>query len=105
MERNKFPNYQWERLGLKLGLIRTKLTSVSAKCGDMTSCLMECLTLWLQQDYDIDEYSLPTLDSLAKALERMGQRAVSSGIQESLINGSKLKGIMIIIIVVKVFCL
>ena len=46
----------------------------------MKACLRECLTLWLQWDYDIEQLGKPTMESLAAAVYKMDLKAVASGI-------------------------
>ena len=82
MAETGFPYDQWSRLGLVIGIIYTELECIRAKHKDSKDCLTECLALWLQQKYDTEKYSLPSMESLANAALQMGLRAVSSGIQE-----------------------
>ena len=86
MEETGFPYDQWNRLGLVIGIIYTELECIRAKHKDSKDCLTECLALWLQQKYDTEKYSLPSMESLANAALQMGLRAVSSGIQEGIAN-------------------
>ena len=39
LEKNNFPNDEWDDLGLKLGLIETKLRSIRADNRDVKGCL------------------------------------------------------------------
>ena len=80
LEKNNFPNDEWDDLGLKLGLIETKLRSIRADNRDVKGCLKACLRLWLEQDYNREKYDKPTMMSLKNAVEAMGQRAVALGI-------------------------
>ena len=88
MEENGFPYDQWNRLGLVIGIIYTELESIRAKHKDPKDCLTECLALWLQQKYDTEKYGLPSMESLANAVQKMGLRAVSSGIKKGIINNN-----------------
>ena len=90
LEKTGFPYDQWIRLGLNIGIIQTELDAIGVEYKNPKDCLRKCLTLWLQQSYDTEKYGLPSMESLANAAQKMGLRAVSSGIQ---------KGIIIIIIV------
>ena len=85
MEENSFPYDEWNRLGLVIGIIQTELDAIRAKYkADPKDCLRECLTLWLQQKYDTEKYSLPSMESLANAARKIGLRAVSSGIKKGI---------------------
>ena len=88
MEETGFPYDQWNRLGLVIGIIQTNLNAIKAEYKDPKDCLRECLTLWLQQSYDTDKYGLPSMESLSNAAQKMGLRAVSSGIQEGNVNNN-----------------
>ena len=44
------------------------------------------ISLWLQQKYDTEKYGSPSMESLANAAQKMGLRAVSSGIQKGIVN-------------------
>ena len=88
LESCSFPDHQWKNLGIRLGIIKTQLDSISADRKHIANdCLRECLACWLQQSYDTDKYDLPTVKSLAKAVKEMGLRAVSSRILESFPKG------------------
>ena len=74
-----FPDNKWDDLGLKLGIIQTELDNISDAKQDSKECLKECLSRWLQQNNGATtQYSLPTMDSLAAALKRMGLNAAAS---------------------------
>ena len=85
MEKNGFPYDQWNRLGLNIGIIQTELDAIRAKHkADPKDCLRECLSLWLQQSYNTEKYSLPSMKSLANATQEMELNAVSSGIKKGI---------------------
>ena len=84
MEETCFPYDQWNRLGLVIGIIQTELDAISAKHKDPKDCLRECLALWLQQKYDTEKCSLPSMESLANAAQKMKLKAVSSGIKKGI---------------------
>ena len=79
-----FPDNQWDNLGLQLGFIQTELDTIRKDKQDSKDCLKECLSRWLQQNYDTTQYSLPTMESLAAALRGMGQNAVASSVTPNL---------------------
>ena len=88
MEKNGFPEDQWFGLGLELGIIYVKLKEIEANNpSDAKACLRECLTLWLQWDYDIDQYGKPTMESLAAAVREMGLNVVAEGILHNFDKG------------------
>ena len=80
---NQFPDNQWDDLGLKLGIIQPVLDTIRVDKQDSKDCLKECLSRWLQQDYDTTQYSLPTMESLAAALRGMGLKAVASSVTQN----------------------
>ena len=80
LEDNHFPNNKWNDLGLRLGIIQPELDTIKKDKQDSKDCFKECLSRWLQQDYDTAQYSLPTMVSLAAALRGMGLNAVAEGI-------------------------
>ena len=84
MEETCFPYDQWNRLGLVIGIIQTELDAIRAKHKDPKDCLRECLSLWLQQKYNTEKYSLPSMESLSNAARKIGLRAVSSGIKKGI---------------------
>ena len=84
LEKSNFPDNQWDDLGLKLGITKPKLDTIRVDNQDSKDCLKECLSRWLQQDYDTTQYSLPTMESLAAALRGMGLNAVASSVTRNL---------------------
>ena len=81
---NHFPDNQWDDLGLKLGFIQPVLDTIKEDKQDSNERLKECLSRWLQQNYDTTQYSLPTMESLAAAVRGMGQKAVASSVTQNL---------------------
>ena len=81
MRENYFSDNTWSDLGLQLGITYPKLKEIKANNPqNVSGCLQECLAIWLERNYDIENYDKPTMESLAAALRRMGSRAVASGI-------------------------
>ena len=81
MEKNGFTEAQWNPLGLQLGIKHPKLATIEANHSkDAKACLRECLSLWLQWNFDTEQYGKPTMESLAAAVGKMGLGAVASGI-------------------------
>ena len=85
LEKINFPDNQWDDLGLKLGIIQTELKTIRKDNQDSNDRLKECLSRWLQQNYDTTQYSLPSMESLAAALRRMGLNAAASKLVPSVI--------------------
>ena len=78
-----FPSHRWFPLGLQLGLLQPTLSDIGAKySNDPESCLQECLTLWLSKADKVTESGGPTLDSLASALNELGENATADKIKE-----------------------
>ena len=84
LEKGNFPDNQWDDLGLKLGITKPKLDTIKKDKQDSNDRLKECLSRWLQQNYDTTQYRLPTMESLAAALRGMGQNAVASSVTPNL---------------------
>ena len=84
LEKINFPDNQWDDLGLKLGIIQPVLDTIRKDKQDSNDRLKECLSRWLQQDYDTAQYSLPTMESLAAALRGMGLNAVAEGMGKAV---------------------
>ena len=74
LKQGYFPNDRWSPLGLQLGLLQPTLSSIRTKYrDDPESCLQECLNLWLSKADSVTKSGGATLDSLASALEKIGQ--------------------------------
>uniref|UniRef100_A0A1X7U8R0 Death domain-containing protein n=1 Tax=Amphimedon queenslandica TaxID=400682 RepID=A0A1X7U8R0_AMPQE len=87
LEKNDFPEHRWAELGLKLNISQAKLDTVQADNPfNAKACLRGCLTIWLQQDYDVDTHGRPKLEKLAIAVKNMGLRAVADKIMENIIS-------------------
>ena len=85
LEENNFPESRWDELGLKLQIVKTKLDAIKENHPkNAKACLGECLSLWLQWDYDIEQYGKPTVESLVTALRGMGLKAVASNVTQNL---------------------
>uniref|UniRef100_A0A1X7SP90 Death domain-containing protein n=1 Tax=Amphimedon queenslandica TaxID=400682 RepID=A0A1X7SP90_AMPQE len=82
LERSDFPVGRWADLRLRLHITQPKLDTVKDdNPQNAKECLQCCLILWLQQDYDVDEYGKPTLEKLVTtAVKEMGLRAVADKI-------------------------
>ena len=74
LEEAGFPYDQWKHLGHLIGIVQTELDSIKAKYENPKDCLRDSLALWLQQKCDTDKYDLPTIKSLADAVQKMRLR-------------------------------
>ena len=83
LKKGLFPNHRWSPLGLQLGLLQPTLSTIKANHkDDVESCLLECLTLWLRKADKVTESGGPTWDSLASALNKLGENATADKIKE-----------------------
>ena len=83
LKQGYFPYDKWSSLGLNLGLLQPTLSVIETNYkGDVERCLCECLTQWLHQSDNVYENGGATLDSLASALEKIGENAVAIKIQK-----------------------
>ena len=84
LEKSNFSDNKWDELGLKLGITKPKLETIREDKQDSNARLKECLSRWLHQNYDIDQYYKPTVESLVAALKGMGLKAVASSVTQNL---------------------
>ena len=83
LKQSHFPNHRWSPLGLQLGLLQPTLSDIRAKYrDDPENCLHECLTLWLSKADNVTESGGPSWDSLASALNKLGENAIADKIKE-----------------------
>ena len=83
LKQSHFPNHRWSPLGLQLGLLQPTLSDIRAKYrDDPENYLQECLTLWLSKADNVTESGGPTWDSLASALNKLGENATADKIKE-----------------------
>ena len=58
-----------------MGLLKNTLDIVEAQHGkDIGRCLVERLSLWLQRADNVDDKGVPTWDTLANALSKLGDK-------------------------------
>ena len=75
LETSRFSEQNWLNLGLKFGLLKNTLETIEAKHRpDINRCLIECLTLWLRRVDKVDEKGVPTWDTLADTLSKLGEK-------------------------------
>ena len=58
---------QWKSIGLALRLPPTVLNTIDTK-HDVNTCLLEVLTQWLKQTYNVEQFGKPSWKLLVKAL-------------------------------------
>ena len=77
---SNYTGTDWIDLGLHLGLLITTLKAIKVEHkDDIGSCLLECLTKWLQK---ADNVKVPTWATLASALHQINQKAAADMIIE-----------------------
>ena len=80
-----FPKARWFPLGLTLGLYKTTLDSIESQHGkDISRCLMECLSSWLNKVDKVAEKGGTTWDTLAIALKKIEETVSSDNISECI---------------------
>ena len=81
---HKFHKARWFEFGLNLGLLQPTLEAIeSAHRGDLSRCLMECLTKWLTKADDVTTVGPITWRTLANAIREMGLKSIADNIQET----------------------
>ena len=79
MKKCGFPESRWHDLGLRLGLHKITLDAIEKNhSGDVSRCLMECLSQWLSRADSVDSRGGgATYDSLSDAARSMNEVAVA----------------------------
>ena len=84
---SSFSRSRWFPLGLQLGLLPRTLEEIREKYNDdPEKCFYECLTRWLKGVDKVNECGGPTVESLANALNIIGEGFVATKITELLSN-------------------
>ena len=90
LKRCGFPESRWHELGLRLGLHKNTLETIERNHpGDVSRCLIECLSQWLRRADNVEGRGGTTCDSLSDALQSMNENAVADKLDkesESCIN-------------------
>ena len=69
----------WQSLGLALGLLYPTLKRIKKEQhGDISDCMMEMISLWLQQQDNVTQHGLPSWTVLKAALEEIGENELAS---------------------------
>ena len=79
LKRCGFPESRWQELGLILGLHKNTLDTIEKNHpGDVSRCLIECLSQWLRRADSVDSRGGgATYDSLSGAIQSMDENAVA----------------------------
>ena len=71
----------WQSLGLELGLLYPTLKRIKKEQhGDISDCMMEMISSWLQQQDNVSQNGLPSWAVLRTALEEIGEHQLTSEI-------------------------
>ena len=83
LKSNDFPKTDWYQFGFNLGLKKTTLDEIESRCnGNLYRCLMECLSHWLKEVDYVDKKGGTTWNTLANALEEIGEKRVACNIRK-----------------------
>ena len=75
---SSFDCSEWNNLGLKLGLIQTRLNTIKDdNSGNSEGCLRETLVKWLNRVDNVDASGGATWHALANALTKIDQKPVA----------------------------
>ena len=86
LRKHNFFASKYRQFGLDLGLLAPTLDIIREKHrGDVPNCLLEVLTVWLQQSDKVQEKGGCTITSLVNALRKVGESAVANKIEEGKI--------------------
>ena len=82
LNNSHFSSHKWKTLGLKLGLYDPTLYLIQAdNPRGNNACLRECIAKWLQRADDVDSKGGANYDTLAEALEKMGEKYTADHIR------------------------
>ena len=71
----------WKQLGLQLGLLYSSLKRIDLEeRGIVTSCQIEMLSAWLQEQDNVKQRGVPSWSVLRAALQRMGEHETADRI-------------------------
>ena len=97
LKRCGFPRTRWYELGLTLGLHKNTLDSIERNHpGDVSRCLIECLSQWLSRADNVDSRGGATFDSLSDALKSMNENAAADKLDQE----SKLISLIVLVLTV-----
>ena len=83
LKSNDFPKTEWYRFGFNLGLKPTTLKEIEFRCKqDLHRCLVECLSHWLKGVDFVDKNGGTTWNSLANALEEIGEKRAACNVRK-----------------------
>ena len=84
LKNSGFGSTRWIDLGLTMGLSYNTLCDIKKTYTNSSECLMDCLAKWLARRDDVDSKGRPSLYTLAKALERIDEKAAAEKIINKL---------------------
>ena len=84
LKNSGFGSTRWIDLGLTMGLSYNTLCDIKKTYTNSSECLMDCLAKWLARRDDVDSKGRPSLYTLAKALERIDEKAAADKIINKL---------------------
>ena len=97
LKRSGFPQTRWHELGLTLGLHKNTLDAIERNHpGDVSRCLLECLSKWLSRADNVDSKGGATFDSLSDALKSMNENAAADKLDQE----SKLISLIVLVLTV-----
>uniref|UniRef100_A0A1X7V194 Death domain-containing protein n=1 Tax=Amphimedon queenslandica TaxID=400682 RepID=A0A1X7V194_AMPQE len=81
-----FPETKWYELGLRIGLKKNTLDAIEKNHPhDVSRCMTECLSQWLDRADDVDSRGGANLDSLSDALQSMNKTAVAEKLKHHVL--------------------
>ena len=81
LKQYKFHDTEWFELGIELGIHQPTLAAIEANNkGNVSRCLRECLTKWLNK---ADEAEPCTWQTLVRALRDIDEKAVADHIDRT----------------------
>ena len=97
LKRCDFPQARWHELGLLLGLHINTLNAIAKEHpGDVSGCLIQCLSKWLSRADNVNSRGGATFDSLSDALKSMNENAAADKLDQE----SKLISLIVLVLTV-----
>lgn len=86
LEHYGFPEQDWFKLGLKLGLLQPTLSAIEVTFGtNVGRALIECLTKWLTKADNVTTVGPLTWQTLVLALRKINQNSIAEKIHKTSI--------------------
>ncbi|XP_019858668.1 PREDICTED: uncharacterized protein LOC100636127 [Amphimedon queenslandica] len=81
LKQYRFPEAKWFEFGVNLGLLYPELEAIDVNHrGNISRCLMECLSKWLSKAHH------PTWQTLASALKKIELKTVAEKIEKTMVD-------------------